>query len=142
MRLVSPFLLAGCLVLSACGGKRVITGMVTDASGQPLDNAIIRLEPGNIELVTDRQGQFVIEYLRTDDASRTGIAKRQTYVLDVFKPGFSIEQREFYYKSGAHLVGAIPLTPEVLRVQDDGENLVPSLQAEPTNTGGATYEGQ
>ncbi|MFT6145418.1 MAG: hypothetical protein ACJAZO_000306 [Myxococcota bacterium] len=142
MRFITPFLLVGCLALAACGGKRIITGVVTDASGQPLDRAIVRLEPGNIEMVTDREGQFTIEYLRTEDASRTGIGKRQTYILDVFKPGFSIEQREFYYKAGALSVGAIPLTVEVLRVQDDGENLVPSLQAEPTNTGGATYEGQ
>ena len=142
MRNVTPLFIAGCLALSACGGKRIISGMVTDSTGAPLDNAIIRLDPGNVELVTDRQGQFVIDYLRTDNASRIGISKRQTYVLDVFKPGFSIEQREFYYKSGQHLVGEIPLTAEVLRVQDDGENLVPSLQAEPTNTGGTTYEGQ
>ena len=127
MRLMTPLVLAGCLALSACGSKRMITGMVTDAAGQPLDNAIVSLEPGNVELVTDRQGQFTIDYLRTDDASRTGIGKRQTYLLDVFKPGFSIEQLEFYYKSGEHSVGPIELTEEVLRVQDDGENLVPSM---------------
>ncbi|MFT6158106.1 MAG: hypothetical protein ACJA00_000677, partial [Myxococcota bacterium] len=108
MRFITPFLLVGCLALAACGGKRIITGVVTDASGQPLDRAIVRLEPGNIEMVTDREGQFTIEYLRTEDASRTGIGKRQTYILDVFKPGFSIEQREFYYKAGALSVGAIP----------------------------------
>ncbi len=142
MRLMTPLLLAGCLALSACGSKRIITGVVTDSGGQPLDRAIVSLEPGNVEMVTDRQGQFTIDYLRTDDASRTGIRKRQTYLLDVFKPGFSIQQLEFYYKSGAYSVGPLELIEEVLRVQDDGENLVPSLQAEPTLSGGAAYEGQ
>ena len=142
MRIASLLTLATlALTLTGCG-KRLISGIVTDPAGQPLDRAIIRLQPGNVELVTNREGQFAIDYHRTEDADRTGIDARQTYILDVFKPGFGIEQLEFFYKNGEYSVGTIALTPEVLQVQDDGENLVPSLRAETTQIGGATYEGQ
>ena len=129
------------VLLTACGGSRVIRGTVTDADGRPLDNAIVSMQPGGVQLVTNREGQFAIDYLRQDDA-RTALTKKQTYTLDIFKPGFTIQQLDFYYKTGEHSVGAIPLEVEELRVQDDGQNLVPSLELDTTTTGGATYEGQ
>lgn len=133
-----------CLLLlgAGCASTRAISGTVTNHTGEPLDRAIVRLEPGGVELVTDRQGRFYIDYLRDDEDERVKLNKRQDYVLDVFKPGYSIEEHGFFYNAGEQDLGTIALIPEVLRVQDDGQNLIPTLEAEPTAVGGATYEGQ
>ncbi len=140
MRWVTLPVLIG--LATACGGTRSIAGIVVDADGQPLNRAIISLQPGDVELITDREGQFIIDYLRDSNSDRTKLANRTNYTLEVFKPGFDLQSQAFYYKRGTHLLGTIALTPDVLRVQDDGQNLVPHLGEDRTTTGGAAYEGQ
>ena len=137
-RLLPVILLLG----TGCGASRAITGTITDADGRPLDRAIVSMEPGGVQLVTNREGEFVIDYLRDESSDRTALQKKQTYTLDVYKPGFSIQQLDLYYKGGEHIVAPIALSTEQLSVQDDGQNLVPSLELDRTSTGGATYEGQ
>ena len=38
--------------------------------GEPLPRAVVSLVPGNVELVTDRDGRFVIDYLRDQSGER------------------------------------------------------------------------
>lgn len=136
------WLLAAALLLTACGGKRVITGQVTDHRGEPVDRVIVSLEPGRVELVTDREGRFLIDYLRDEAAERTRLAPRTTYRLELFKPGYHPLSRDVPYRSGPLDLGLLGLIPDVLRVQDDGQNLVPTLGEDRSTSGGATYEGQ
>ena len=49
---------------SAWGAGHFITGQVIDRNGQPVNRAVISLAPGNVKLVTDREGMFLIDYLR------------------------------------------------------------------------------
>src|SRR5258707_2980765 len=55
--------LAQLLVSSSCvaqGGKGVVKGRIVDSSGGVLQGAKILIEPGDIERVTDTQGEFTI----------------------------------------------------------------------------------
>lgn len=122
--------------------RHYITGVVTNGAGQPVARAIVSLSPGNVELVTDAEGRFTIDYLRDDTGERTKLAKRTDYELEVYKPGFHPESRAFYYKKGAIQVDGIVVTQDAIAVDDDGQNIDPSLYSDGTQTDGATYEGQ
>jgi hypothetical protein len=128
--------------LTACAGPNAISGTVTDRSGRPVDRAIVSLDPGNIELVTDREGRFVIDYLRDEHAERVRLRPKTEYSLEVFKAGFHVETRAVPYRRGPLDVGELALTAETLEVQHDGRNLLPTLQGERTTGASSTYEGQ
>ena len=107
-----------------------------------MDRAIISLEPGNVQLVTDREGRFLIDYLRDDDGERIRLAKRMDYELEVFKPGFHTQTFNFYYKKKGLMLDTFTLVEETIEVQDHGENIDPTLYSDQTTNTGATYEGQ
>ncbi|NCG22309.1 MAG: hypothetical protein GWP91_25105, partial [Rhodobacterales bacterium] len=73
---------------------------------------------------------------------RTRLAKKTDYVLEVFKPGFHSFAVSLHYKRGPITLEAITLVEETIQVQDHGENLDPTLYADPTHSAGANYEGQ
>lgn len=129
-------------VSAAWAGRHAILGQVTDRNGAPLPGAIVSLAPGAVELVTDREGRFAIDYLRDADGARTRLAKRTDYTLEVFRPGYHVVRRSFSYKRGGLLVEGLTLTEEALTFEDPGDNLDPAIYADPTHSGGANYEGQ
>lgn len=126
----------------AQAARHQISGEVQDRNGDPLDRAIISLDPGNVQLVTDREGRFLIDYLRDEDGERTRLDKKTDYTLEVFKPGYHVESLEFYYKRGPVELKPITLVEETIEIRDDGENLDPELYSERNSNVGATYEGQ
>lgn len=130
------------LSANAHAGRHAITGQVLDRNGEPVDRAIISLSPGNVEMVTDREGKFLIDYLRDNEGQRVNLLKRQQYDLEVFKVGFHVETRSFLYKRGPALIEIITLTEDTIAIQDDGKDLTESLESKPTHSAGANYEGQ
>ena len=123
-------------------GKNSISGRVLDRNGQPVERAIITLAPGNVELITDADGTFWIDYLRDSAGERVKLAKKANYALEVFKPGFHTASVQFYYKKGAFVVEDQVLKEDSIVVEDDGSTIDPGLFADPTQSSGATYEGQ
>lgn len=128
--------------VSAQAGRHYISGVVLDRNGDPLDRAILTLKPGNVQLVTDREGRFLIDYLRDEDGERTKLAKRTDYEIEIFKPGYHLDSRKFYYKAGPLELKPFTLVEETIQIRDDGENLDPALYSDRTTNSGATYEGQ
>lgn len=126
----------------AMAGRHSISGEVKDRNGTPLDRVVITLKPGNVQLVTDREGRFLIDYLRDEEGQRTRIGKRTDYAIEVFKPGFHIETRTFYYKAGPLVLEPFRMTEETIAIRDEGENLDPEIYSTGTTNTGATYEGQ
>jgi hypothetical protein len=137
---------AGCLALllaqPALAGRHYIEGDINDRNGEPLDRAIVTLQPGNVQLVTDREGRFLIDYLRDEDGERTRLAKKTEYILEVFKPGFHVHTETFYFKKGVLAVEAVTMLEETIQVKDDGEDLDPALFKDGSHSAGANYEGQ
>jgi hypothetical protein len=123
-------------------GRHYIEGQVVDRNGEPVTRAIITLAPGNVQLITDTEGRFLIDYLRDETGERTRLSKKSDYDLEVFKPGFHLEKRSFFYRSGPVNVDMITLKEDTITVEDDGQNVDPGLFSDRTHAAGATYEGQ
>ena len=125
----------------AQAGNQLI-GLVNDRNGDPVNRAIVSLVPGNVQLMTDRDGQFLIDYLRDEEGERIRLKKRTSYVLEVFKPGFHTQSFNVEYKRGPLELPLVTLVEETIEVEDTGENLDPGLFKDPTHSAGAAYEGQ
>lgn len=135
-------LLALLLSPAASAGKNAIIGQVETRNGQPVERAIVTLEPGNVQIITDVDGRFLIDYLRDDEGERTKLAKKTEYTVEIFKPGFHTHEVKFFYKRGTVVVDTITLKEDTLEVADDGQSLDPGLFGDRTHAAGATYEGQ
>lgn len=142
LRLAALVCVALVTTSTAQASRHQITGQVLDRNAEPVDRAIVSLSPGNVQMVTDREGRFLIDYLRDEDGRRIRLGKKREYTLEVFKPGYHIEQRMFFYKRGSLQMDNIAMKPETIRVEDMGEDLDPELYTDETHSGGATYEGQ
>lgn len=117
-----------------------IGGQIMDRNGQPVQKAMVSLEPGGIELVTDREGRFTITYLRDGQGERVKLTKRTDYVLQVIKPGFHSQSIDVQYVRGVLLLEPVMLVAETIAVTDDRADLDPG--AGPiTETNGHSLEG-
>ena len=130
------------LPVASLAGKHSISGQVVNRNGKPMEHVIVSLSPGNVELITDREGRFMIDYLRDDDGMRTRLKRRAEYTIELFKVGFHIETRSVFYKRGPAVIETVRMVEESIQVHDDGADLTESLDSEPTHSAGANYEGQ
>lgn len=130
------------LASAADAGTNQLEGQILDRNGMPVNRAIVSLTPGNLQLMTDREGQFVIDYLRDDEGERVRLKKRTEYTLEVFKPGFHTQALAISYRRGTLELPAVTLVEETIDVDDTAENIDPGLFQDPTHSAGAAYEGQ
>ena len=131
----------------AWAGKNYIAGVVKDRNNQPVVRAQVKLVPelttkGTFLMVTDAQGRFLVDYLRTDDGLRTHLAKKSKYKLEIFKPGYHIDTREFFYKRGDVTLDPITLVEDTVRIDEGSLDLADNLQRTDAQNGGGSYEGQ
>ncbi len=131
-----------CLTPQAQAGKNHITGQVVDRNGQPLARAVVSLSPGDVYLVTDREGWFLINYLREEDGRRTRLDKKVDYQLEVFKVGYHTYNGSIAYKRGVYEVDTVTMIEETVDVSEFPVNLDPDLYSHPTSSSAASYEGQ
>jgi hypothetical protein len=130
------------LVATASGAKHSISGRVVDRNGEPMSRAVVSLSPGNVELVTDRDGRFLVDYLRDEAGERVRMARKTEYALTVFKPGFHDFAVAIPYRRGPLEIEQVTMIEETIAVDDFPENLDPALYSRPAQSAGATYEGQ
>jgi len=139
--LLSSVLAIG-LAAPAWAGKHQISGLVIDRNGNPVEQAIVSLTPGNVQIVTDREGRFLLDYLRDEAGNRLKLAKKTDYQFEIFKAGFHLQSAATYYKRGPLVLEPITLVEDSIKVADDGLDLDPTIYANPTQSSGANYEGQ
>jgi len=131
------------LLLLACNTHHAVMGTVTDRNGEPLDRAIIKLDPGNVQLVTDQNGYYEIDYLRDNESGeRTKFDKRTLYEVEVFKPGFHVEAVSVEYKRGELILEPIVLKEDSIRVVGSDADIDPASMPQPTESEGASYQGE
>lgn len=119
-----------------------IGGRVVDRNGEPVSRAIVSLEPGNVELVTDRDGRFQIDYLRDASGERVRLERKTDYTLEVFKAGYHAFTAPVAYRRGTLEVETVTMIEESIDVKDMPENLDPALYSARTQSSGANYEGE
>lgn len=130
------------LTLAACGPKPAIQGRVVDRNGVAMSRAIVSFSPGNVELVTDRDGNFLVDYLRDERGERERLRKRTTYTVEVFKPGYHTFATQVPYRAGVLALDTVTMVEETIDLADLPENLDPALYKTQTQSSGANYEGQ
>ena len=133
---------------AATAATHSITATVVDRNGQGLGRTRVLLTPKDddeqrsVELVTDRAGAFLVDYLRDGAGERTKLAKKCEYSIEVYKPGYHVYQSSFSFRRGELTLDAIVLVEETIEVEDLPEDIAPSIDPEQTHAAGATYEGQ
>ena len=139
--------LVALLASPAFAAKHYIAGRVIDRNGDPVDKAVITLRPQvdkdlEVQLVTDREGRFLVDYLRSADGERAKLAKRVAYELEVYKPGFHVRTVKVDYRKGELQVDTVMMTEDTIVVHDDDVQLDPDAYEQQTHSAGANYEGQ
>ncbi|TNE89114.1 MAG: carboxypeptidase regulatory-like domain-containing protein [Deltaproteobacteria bacterium] len=130
------------LATPALAGRHFIEGQVLTRNGEPVDRAIVSLEPGFVELVTDREGRFLIDYLRKEDGSRTKMSKKTVYTLEIYKPGYHVHTLTIDYRKGPLVLDLTPLVEESVELREDETPLDPNLYTDRADSTGVSYEGQ
>ena len=136
------FTLLGLLLVPACAGRRAISGQVVDRNGTPLDRVVISVEPGNVEIVTDAEGRFVLNYLRDADGARRHIQPRTDYSIEAFQVGYHVARTRLSYRNGQQALEPITLAPDRIRLDPSDVNIDPALHPDVVRYAGATYEGE
>ena len=140
MRPSSPLLLA--VLLSACAPKKAILGSVQDRNGHPVPRAIVSLDPGNVELVTNSEGTFTIDYQRDPEGRRLPLESRTNYTVTVLKPGYHENAQKIYYKRGTLAMDTITLTEDTIEVGASEGDLDPAHHQDRSQSEGSAYEGE
>lgn len=125
-----------------CATTQVIAGSVIDRNGEAVDRAIVTVSPGNVEIITDRQGSFAVDYLRDEAGERTKLERRTDYTVEVFKPGYHLGTSTFYFKKGELLLEPLTLKEDTIRVVGSSESIDPALYPDRSHSSGANYEGE
>ena len=138
---------AGALILAitpgaALAGKHSLGGNVVDRNGQPLERVNITLAPGNVEIITDETGKFLIDYLRDEEGNRTKLAKRTEYTITFFKVGFHEAKQTLAYKRGELVIGTLTMKEETIKLDPSADNIDPSTYPTRQQDSGGSYEGE
>lgn len=133
--LLATLLVAGC-------AKHQISGQVVDRNGKPLDRVVVSLDPGGVELVTDAEGAFLIDYLRDERGQRMRLDRKANYSLQLLKPGYNKQKLDFYYKRGELALETVTLDEDTIRVAPGPEDIDPARFKDRTQSEGSTYEGE
>ncbi len=135
-------MLAAAALATACAANHSIQGQVLDRNGEPVPSAVVYLKPGDVSLMTDTEGRFQFDYLRDETGARVKLERKTEYQLEVFKLGYHDYTDAITYTRGPWEVPPVTMVEASIDVNDMPENLDPALYSRPTQSSGATYEGQ
>jgi len=140
-----PAVLPAVLLLAlanGCAARQAITGRVIDRNGDPIDRVIVSLDPGDVELITDSDGSFAIDYMRDEKGNRVRLERRRDYSVELFRLGYHVGETTVYYKRGELVVDPITLTEDTVRIEGPEVEVDPGQFRDRTQGTGATYEGE
>jgi hypothetical protein len=127
---------------TAFAGKHSISGTVVDRNGQPVERVNVTLSPGNVEIITDETGKFLIDYLRDADGNRTKLGKRADYAVSFFKVGYHEEKQSFFYKRGELVLEPVTLKEDTIKLDPSVDNIDPATFPDRQENSGGSYEGE
>ncbi len=139
MTLRSLLLLALCV---GCARHHAIMGQVVDRNGKPIGRANVALTPGNVEIITDDDGRFMIDYLRDAEGSRVKLDRRTDYAIEYFKVGYHAQKGSFYFKNGELTLDPVSLVEDTIRVDASGSQFDPAGHPDRGQEAGGSYEGE
>lgn len=126
----------------AWAAKHAISGTLLDRNGEPLERVNVTISPGNVEIITDETGKFLVDYLRDADGNRTRLQKRTEYTVSFFKVGYHEEKVTFFYKRGELALEPVTLKEETIKVDPSSDNIDPAGVTNRQQNAGGSYEGE
>ena len=139
MRILSVLVLCG---VTGCAQHHAITGSIIDRNGEPIESVIVSVAPGDVEILSDERGGFVVDYLRDESGERVKLLRRTDYEVSAFKAGYHEAKTRFYFKRGELQLEAITMREDTIRVDAGDENLDPAAYPDRAQNNGAAYEGE
>jgi len=133
--------LLAALGVAGCAHNR-ITGTVVDRNGAPVAGAVVGLTPGHVEVVTDAEGRWAIDYLRTEAGDRVRLSPRTGYAIEVFRVGYHVAGGRLDYRRGEAEAGPITLVEDTIRVATPEDDIDPGRAGARPEASGAAYEGE
>lgn len=131
------------LIPLACGcAHGVIAGQVLDRNGQPVERALVSVEPGGVELLTDPEGRYQFDYVRDEEGERKPLARHTEYTISAFKPGYHVSTVQVSYARGELTSEALLLTEDTIRLDSSLDGANPNAWGDRSHSSGATYEGE
>lgn len=130
------------LLLGGCATKRQIAGQVVDRNGEGLARVNVRLEPGNVEIITDDEGRFLVDYLRDEEGNRIKLKRKSAYTVSLFKVGYHEATSEVNYLRGELVIEPIALTEDTVRVSNSDDDIDPARFTDRAQNAGGSYEGE
>jgi hypothetical protein len=130
------------LLTLGCARHHLIRGSVVGRNGEPVERVLVSLEPGGVEVVTDEQGAFLIDYVRNPEGERKKLSKRTNYTLSAYKAGFHDQAMEFYFKRGELTLEPLSLTADSIVIKPGEDSIDPKLYPDRSQNNGAAYEGE
>lgn len=129
-------------LVAGCAAKSAISGAVVDRNGDPVERVIVSLDPGDVELLTDTDGAFRINYMRDETGQRVKLDRRRTYTIELFRLGYHVSRQDVSYTRGELILEPITLTEDTVRVEAPAAEIDPGSLKERPEGAGATYEGE
>lgn len=129
-------------LLVGCAKHHAISGQVLDRNGKPLGRTNVALSPGNVELITDDDGRFTIDYLRDAAGTRVKLARRTDYTVEYFKVGYHVDTASFYFKNGELSLTPVSLTADTVHVSPSTVPFDPGEGSDRGQDAGGSYEGE
>ncbi len=134
--------LIGAMSSSSAWARAAIHGEVQDRNGQPMARVNVRVLPGNVEIVTDDEGKFTIDYLRDDAGDRVRLSNRTTYTFEIYKLGFQLARLDLEYTHGEVALDPVTLTPDTITVRASSTDMDSANAPASDAQGGGSYEGE
>lgn len=122
--------------------KPVIYGTVQDRNGQGISRVNVKLAPGNVEILTDENGKFTVDYLRDEEGNRVKLGKKTTYSFEYFKVGFLPEKGTVDFRRGELFLEPVTLKEDTIAVRPSTDNIDPGQYPDRAQNSGGSYEGE
>lgn len=119
-----------------------IQGQVLDRNGQPIEKVNVSVDPGHVEIITDQDGNFRIDYLRDEQGNRIKLAKKTNYTVAFFKVGYNEATATLSYKRGVLQMEQITLIEDSIRLENSAADIDPGSLSDPAQNAGGSYEGE
>ena len=123
------------------GEPDIMFGRVVDRNDKPLARVTIKVMPGSVERISNKWGEYEIEYLFSEDGERLSLKKNSDYTISAWKPGYHEQTQIFRYEGGSSEIPTITLVEDSIQLTPENVLDPATLSQEPpSDSTGESYE--
>lgn len=99
-------------------------GRVVDRNDKPLSRVSITIAPGEVERISNRWGEYEVDYLFSAEGERMSLGKNKDYAISAFKAGYREAVQVVRFSGGTLEVPTITLVEDTIRMSDDDDEIL------------------